>query len=138
MPDPFSPVERSRIMRAVRSTDTTPELAVRRLAHAMGFRYRLHAAELPGKPDLAFPRLRKLILVHGCFWHRHHCRSGRSMPASRVDYWQQKFERNVRRDRANRRKLRRLGWGVMVVWECQTRPRNRIALERRLQRFLSR
>ena len=136
MPDQFSVAERSRIMRRVKSTDTTPELVVRRLVHGMGYRYRLHYEDLPGKPDVVLPRHGKVIFVNGCFWHRHHCQSGRSMPASKVDYWQRKFERNVCRDRSNQRKLRRLGWSVLVVWECQTRVRQRETLRRRLSRFL--
>ncbi|MEM9659860.1 MAG: very short patch repair endonuclease [Planctomycetota bacterium] len=123
-------------MRSVKSADTTPELIVRRLVHAMGGRFRLHVADLPGRPDLVFPGRRKVIFVHGCFWHRHACRSGRSTPASRAEYWKSKFERNVRRDRSNQRRLRRMGWGVMVVWECQTRPRVVAKLERRLAKFL--
>ena len=136
MPDQFSPAERSRVMRAVKSGDTTPELVVRRLVHALGYRFRLHRRDLPGQPDLVFPRLGKAIQVHGCFWHRHACDAGQSTPASRLDYWNAKFARNVARDRRNLRKLRRLGWSVLVVWECQTRLAHRQALERRLERFL--
>ncbi len=136
MPDQFSPAERSRVMRAVKSGDTTPELIVRRLVHALGYRYRLHCRELPGQPDLVFPRLGKAIQVHGCFWHRHACEAGRSTPATRVEYWNAKFARNLERDRSNLRKLRRLGWSVLVVWECQARAAKRAALERRLARFL--
>ena len=138
MPDQFSPAERSRVMRAVRSGDTTPELVVRRMVHALGYRYRLHARDLPGRPDLVLPRLGKAIFVHGCFWHRHGCEAGRSTPASRVEYWQAKFARNVERDRSNLRKLRRLGWSVLVVWECQTRLAKRSLLRARLTRFLDR
>lgn len=134
--DVFSPAERSRVMRAVKSGDTTPELIVRRLVHGLGYRYRLHAGDLPGKPDLVLPRHGKAIFVHGCFWHRHRCSAGQSTPASRVNYWQAKFERNVARDRANLRKLRREGWSVLVVWECQTKVARLQALERRLLRFL--
>lgn len=123
-------------MRAVKSGDTTPELIVRRLVHGLGYRYRLHAGDLPGKPDLVLPRHGKAIFVHGCFWHRHRCSAGQSTPASRVNYWQAKFERNVARDRANLRKLRREGWSVLVVWECQTKVARLQALERRLLRFL--
>ena len=136
MPDQFSPAERSRIMRAVKSGDTAPELIVRRLIHAMGYRYRLHGSDLPGKPDIVLPRLGKAIFVHGCFWHRHACPSGQSAPATRVDYWQAKFDRNVTRDRTSLRKLRRLGWSVLVVWECQTRTQKLAALRARLERFL--
>jgi DNA mismatch endonuclease (patch repair protein) len=137
MPDQFSPVERSRVMRAVKSGDTTPELAVRRLVHGLGYRFRLHRRDLPCQPDLVFPRLGKVILVHGCFWHRHACEAGQSTPASRVDYWSAKFARNVARDRRNLRKLRRMGWSVLVVWECQTRAAKRDVLQARLERFLT-
>jgi DNA mismatch endonuclease (patch repair protein) len=137
MPDQFSPAERSRIMRAVKSGDTAPEMIVRRLVHGLGYRFRLQNRDLPGSPDLVLPRHGKAIFVHGCFWHRHACAGGQSTPASRVDYWQAKFDRNVLRDRSNLRKLRRLGWSVLVVWECQTSTRKRDTLERRLERFLT-
>jgi DNA mismatch endonuclease (patch repair protein) len=137
MPDQFSPVERSRVMRAVKSGDTTPELVVRRLVHALGYRYRLHRRDLPGQPDLVFPRLCKAIQVHGCFWHRHACEAGQSTPATRLDYWNAKFARNVERDRRNLRRLRRLGWSVLVVWECQTHRTRRSSLEKRLARFFN-
>jgi DNA mismatch endonuclease (patch repair protein) len=137
MPDQFSQLERSRVMRAVKSGDTTPELVVRRLVHGLGYRFRLHRRDLPCQPDLVFPRLGKVILVHGCFWHRHACEAGRSTPASRVEYWIAKFARNVARDRRNLRKLRRMGWSVLVVWECQTCVAKRAALQARVMRFLS-
>jgi DNA mismatch endonuclease (patch repair protein) len=137
MPDQFSPAERSEIMRRVKSGDTTPEMIVRRLVHRMGYRYRLRRRDLPGQPDLVLPRLGKAIFVHGCFWHRHACGAGESTPASRVEYWQAKFARNVERDRRNVRRLRRMGWSVLVVWECQTRAARRESLRRRLARFLA-
>jgi DNA mismatch endonuclease (patch repair protein) len=137
MPETFTRAERSRIMAAVRSQDTTPEIIVRRLVHALGYRFRLHRRDLPGKPDIVFPRLLKAIQVHGCFWHRHACDAGQSTPATRLDYWNAKFARNVERDRRNLRALRRLGWSVLVVWECQTRTSKRDALERRIVRFLN-
>jgi DNA mismatch endonuclease (patch repair protein) len=136
MPDRFSTAERSRVMRAVKSGDTTPELVVRRLVHALGYRFRLHRRDLPGQPDLVFPRLQKAIQVHGCFWHRHACDAGQSTPATRLDYWGAKFARNVERDRRNLRRLRRLGWRVLVVWECQTAHAKREVLAARLARFL--
>jgi len=123
-------------MRSVKSTNTIPELTVRKLTFSMGFRYRLHNQQLPGKPDLVFTRLRKIIFVHGCFWHRHHCRNGKSMPATRPSYWKSKFDRTIVRDRKNIRKLRRMGWGVLVVWECQTRTAKLDILCARLRRFL--
>ncbi len=137
MPERFSPAERSRVMRAVKSGDTTPELVVRRLVHSLGYRFRLHRRDLPGQPDLVFPRLGKVIFVHGCFWHRHACDAGQSTPATRLDYWQAKFDRNVARDRRTLRRLRRLGWSVLVVWECQTRAAKRDAIRKRLEKFLA-
>lgn len=138
MPDPFTPAERRRIMQAVKSGDTKPEMIVRRLVHRLGYRYRLHDAKLPGKPDLVLPRLHLVIFVHGCFWHRHHCRAGQSTPASRTDYWAPKFERTVLRDRRNAKQLRRLGWRLLTVWECQTTARRREQLAARLERRLAR
>ena len=135
MADVFSRRKRSEIMRAVRGRDTTPERVVRKLVWSLGYRYRLHVGSLPGCPDLVFPSRRRVILVHGCFWHRHSCKDGRSMPASRVDYWQAKFERNRMRDRKSRRALTRLGWRVLVVWECQTKKS--ASLEALLGSFLS-
>lgn len=135
--DNVSPAERSRVMALVKSKDTTPELRVRRLVHGLGYRYRLHATELPGKPDLVLPRLRKVILVHGCFWHQHACPRCR-VPSTSRGYWLAKMERNAARDQRNRRALRRLGWDVLVVWECQTTSRRADRLRERLRRFLQR
>src|SRR5664280_2298558 len=110
----MSPAERLTRMRAIRSRDTGPERTVRSLAHRLGYRFRLHSGSLPGRPDVVFPRLKKAILVHGCFWHQHHgCRLAR-VPRSRPEYWPEKLERNASRDRENLRALRRLGWQVLV------------------------
>ena len=107
-------------MRRIRKTDTKPELLVRRLAHALGFRFRLHRRDLPGTPDLAFLRLRKVIFVHGCFWHQHAgCRLAR-LPKSRPEYWLPKLRRNKERDEEACANLGELGWEVLVVWECET------------------
>lgn len=125
--DTFSAEQRSAVMRRVRGRDTQPEMAVRRLVHGLGFRYRLHCRDLPGNPDLVFPALRKIIFVHGCFWHGHACRSGRNRPSSNTGYWLAKLDRNKERDRLNRRRLKRLGWDVLVIWECQLRRSDRIA-----------
>lgn len=122
-------------MRRIRKTDTRPELIVRRMVHAMGYRYRLHGAKLPGTPDIVLTRHRKVILVHGCFWHRHTCRDGRKLPRSRPDYWGPKLERNRRRDRLNIARLRRMGWKVLVVWECQASDAERLSST--LRRFLA-
>lgn len=117
--DTVSKEKRSAIMRAVKSKDSQAELSVRRLLHRAGFRYRLHVAALPGKPDLVFPARKKAIFIHGCFWHLHkHCRAARR-PSSNIEYWESKLKRNAERDRENRKKLKALGWKTLVVWECE-------------------
>jgi len=135
MTDTFSKIERSRIMAAVKSRDTTPELFVRRLVHSLGYRYRLHVRALPGTPDLVFPRLRKVINVNGCFWHMHGCARCR-VPSSNRDYWIAKMRRNAARDKRTERKLRRDGWGVMVIWECQINSVGKDRLRNRIAAFL--
>lgn len=117
--DTLSKAERSRIMGLVRSRDTAPELIVRRLLHSLGYRYCLHVRTLPGCPDLVFPSRRKVVFVHGCFWHRHACAMGRRTPKSRVRFWTNKLRDNVRRDLKACRALRQQGWGSKIVWECQ-------------------
>jgi DNA mismatch endonuclease (patch repair protein) len=134
--DRISTEARSALMSKVRGKDTTPEMTVRRLSHRLGYRYRLHAKELPGHPDLVFPSRRKVIFVNGCFWHRHRCSSGRETPKSRMDFWLPKLERNRKRDIENQRRLRRMGWDVLVIWECQTRSLS--SLEAKVTRFLVR
>lgn len=121
MPDILTPEQRSRNMRAIKGRDTTPELTVRSLLHAMGYRFRLHRRDLPGSPDIVLPAHRTVVFVHGCFWHRHRCRHGQVCPATRTDFWQAKFAANKKRDQRAVRRLRREGWRVLVVWECQTR-----------------
>lgn len=113
-------------MRRVRSKDTGPEMVVRRLAHGLGCRFRLHRSDLPGKPDLVFPRLGRVILVHGCFWHGHQGCKAAKKPKDNAAYWLPKLERNIKRDAANINKLEELGWKVLVVWECQTRDSERL------------
>lgn len=116
--DKLDPKRRSENMRRIRSKDTRPEILLRSMLHRRGYRFRLHRKDLPGKPDLVFPGLRKVIFVHGCFWHQHkECREGRS-PGSRQDYWQPKFERNRQRHEEAERALRLQGWDLLVVWEC--------------------
>lgn len=110
---------RSRMMSRIRGKDTKPELLVRRIAHALGYRFRLHRRDLPGSPDLVFPGRRKVVFVHGCYWHRHEgCRYA-YQPKSNVEFWAAKFEANVRRDGHAMAELRRQGWDPMVVWECE-------------------
>ena len=121
MPEIVTTKRRSDIMRSVRQKNTAPEMVVRRIAHAIGGRYRLHRKDLPGRPDLVFPRLRLCIFVHGCFWHRHPgCRLA-TTPRSNVEFWQEKFARNVERDARKENELKIAGWNVEVVWECETR-----------------
>jgi DNA mismatch endonuclease (patch repair protein) len=133
--DTFTKTKRSLIMAAVKSRDTTPELVVRRLVHRLGYRYRLHVRSLPGTPDLVFPRLKKTIQVSGCFWHKHSCGRCRIPAASRA-YWVAKIDRNAERDKRTRRALRRAGWSVLTVWECQTVMRKRDRLTARIAAFL--
>lgn len=122
MADKLTPERRSANMSRIRSRDTAPEMQVRKLAHAMGYRFRLHRKDLPGKPDLVFPGRKAAILVHGCFWHQHpdpDCRNGRR-PKSRPEYWDPKLDGNLARDRRNIEALEALGWRVLVLWECET------------------
>lgn len=114
-------------MRSVRSRDTTPELIVRRAATALGYRYRLHKATLPGKPDLVFTARRKTIFVHGCFWHGHDCKRGAREPKSNVEYWRAKIQRNRQRDTNAIAALNEAGWKVLVIWECETRNTDDLA-----------
>lgn len=119
--DWLTPEQRKRNMTAIRAKDTKPEMIVRKIVFSLRYRYRLHVRNLPGRPDLAFPRLRKIIDVRGCFWHRHTCKDGARTPETNAGYWVPKIERNVIRDRENEEQLRQLGWDVLVLWECQTR-----------------
>lgn len=112
---------RSKIMRSVRRRDTAPELAVRRALHRLGFRFRLQRKDLPGTPDIVLPGLKTAIFVHGCFWHRHVDCSRATMPRSRADFWSQKFEANVTRDRRNEAALSQIGWRIITIWECEAR-----------------
>jgi DNA mismatch endonuclease (patch repair protein) len=121
-------------MSRIRGADTKPELVVRRLIHALGLRFRLHRRDLPGSPDLVLPRHRTAVFVHGCFWHRHAGCRNCTTPTRNQDFWLDKFRRNVERDSRKSRELRRLGWRVLTVWECETQ--NAPRLVRRLQRLL--
>ena len=136
MVDVLTPKQRKFCMSRIQGKDTKPEMVVRRLVHGAGYRYRLHVRGLPGCPDMVFPGRRKVIFVHGCFWHRHHCRYGRVRPATRKKFWHDKLEGNRERDRRNRRELKKQGWKVLVVWECQTRKPEK--LKKRIEEFLDR
>ena len=125
--DTLTKQERSERMRRIRGRDTSPERQVRSILHRMGYRFRLHAKDLPGRPDIVLPRFRTVIQVHGCFWHRHRGCKVATIPKSNTAFWQAKFEANVARDRRNAARLRRQGWSVITVWECQVRDEDRVA-----------
>jgi DNA mismatch endonuclease, patch repair protein len=137
MPDKLSPARRSENMRRIKAKDTGPELAVRAMLRDLGVRYRLHAQELPGKPDIVRRRDKRAVFVHGCFWHMHSraaCLDSR-LPKSNAGYWRAKLERNAARDASHRAALRKLGWRVLIVWDCQLRSPAQVRA--RLRRFLA-
>ena len=127
MVDLLSPSERSERMSRIRSSNTAPEVALRRAMHALGFRFRLHSKGLPGKPDIVLPRYKTVIFVHGCFWHRHRGCKVATTPKTNTEFWVEKFDRNVVRDERTREQLEGLGWRVIVVWECELRSANQVA-----------
>jgi DNA mismatch endonuclease (patch repair protein) len=135
MADNLTKEQRSFNMSRIRSGNTRPEMVVRSIVHALGYRFRLHKKELAGKPDLVLLRHRKIINVHGCFFHMHDCKYGRVVPATNEMYWKTKRVSNAERDRRNLRILKRAGWRVMVVWECETK--NPTRLVKRIERFLN-
>jgi DNA mismatch endonuclease, patch repair protein len=132
--DTLTRAERSERMRRIRSRDTKPERRLRELVWSLGYRYRKHRADVPGRPDLAFVGRKRAIFLHGCFWHRHACPSGRRAPKSRVAFWSRKFQRNVARDSVVAKTLRRAGWKSLIVWECQLRKPDGVG--RKIKRFL--
>ena len=134
MTDSVSKAERSRIMSRIHGRDTKPELVVRSLVHRMGYRFRLHRADLPGKPDLVLPRHRKVIFVHGCFWHGHEGCARSRRPSSNVSFWSRKLDGNIARDARLERELKLADWRVLIVWECETWEPGKLG--RRLRRFL--
>ena len=135
MTDVHTTEQRSYNMSRIGAKDTKPEIIVRSLVHQMGYRFRLHRNDLPGKPDLVLPRHGKIIFVHGCFWHMHRCRYGRVTPKTNAEFWQAKRTGNVERDRRNLRQLRKTEWKVLVIWECWTKdPEEKVVP--RLEQFL--
>jgi len=124
--DNLAKKQRSFCMSRIRSKNTTPEIAVRRLIHKMGYRFHLHRKDLPGKPDIVLSKHKKIIFVHGCFWHKHNCRYGRVIPKTNKKYWQDKRDKNVTRNKKDIKQLRNMGWKVMVIWERQTKKPKRI------------
>ena len=134
MVDFMTASERTECMSRISGRDTKPEMVVRSMTHALGFRYRLHGAALPGRPDLVFSSRRRVIFVHGCFWHRHGCPKGRSVPNTNRQFWEKKLQRNQERDAENCHLLEAQGWKVMEIWECEV-PR-RSCLRTRIEKFL--
>jgi DNA mismatch endonuclease (patch repair protein) len=132
--DTLTPQQRSERMSRVRSRDTQPELRLRKLVWGLGYRYRTHRRDVPGKPDIVFAGQKRAIFLHGCFWHRHDCRSGQRSPKTRLAFWREKFQKNVARDAAVRSQLRAIGWRALIVWECQLT--NEAVIARRVRRFL--
>lgn len=128
MPDVVDPITRSRMMSGIRSKNTYPELKIRKALHAEGFRYRLHSSDVPGKPDMVFPRFRAAVFVHGCFWHGHDCPLFK-MPGTRQEFWSAKIARNRARDQVVQQQLKEAGWRSMTVWECAIRGRGRLGLD---------
>lgn len=121
MPDVHSPEQRRRNMSAIKGRNTKPELTLRRRLHRLGYRFRLHRKDLPGRPDLVFPSKGKVIFVHGCFWHSHDCRYGQVVPRTNAEFWSEKRTRTMERDAQQLAELRALGWSVLVIWECELR-----------------
>jgi len=134
MPDRLAPQDRSALMSRIRGRNTGPEMKVRRILHRMGYRYRLHDPNLPGKPDLVFKGRKKVIFVNGCFWHGHKDCARSKLPETNREFWEKKIAANVKRDGKVYERLRRAGWDVLVVWECRTRDEE--GLRRMLERFL--
>ena len=132
--DTLSPEQRSFTMSRVRGKDTSPEIQVRKLIYRLGYRYRLQGRDLPGNPDLVFRVRKKVIFIHGCFWHGHDCRAGNNRPRSHRSYWLPKLERNRARDSSNQVKLRDLGWDFLILWECQLK--NEAVLAEKIINFL--
>jgi DNA mismatch endonuclease (patch repair protein) len=135
MPDNRTPQQRSENMRAVRGKNTAPELSVRSMLHRLGYRFRLHRRDLPCTPDIVFPSRGSVMFVHGCFWHGHTCPRG-NLPSSNLDFWQGKITGNRERDDRTKKELRKEGWKILTVWECETK--NLLSLEKKLSQFLGR
>lgn len=135
MADVLTPEQRRRNMAAIKGKNTKPEMVVRRLVHGLGYRYRLHRKDLPGKPDLVLPSRRKVIEVYGCYWHVHDCPYGRVVPKTNADFWQTKRRSNVARDKRNTEELAKQNWRVLIIWECEIKDTNK--LQERITQFLS-
>ena len=133
--DYLTPEQRSRNMAKIKQSDTKPEIRLRSLLHRRGFRFRKNVADIPGKPDIVLPKYKTVIFVHGCFWHRHDCKRGQSVPTARREFWIEKFRKNVERDARNKAALEKGGWQVLTVWECDLKKSDVLqTIERQLYR----
>lgn len=137
MADIFKKQKRSQIMSHISGKDTKQEIAIRKIAHSLGYRFRLHKKELPGKPDIAFPKYKKVIFVNGCFWHGHKNCTRSKLPVTHKKFWQRKIEGNIKRDRANYKALKKLGWSYLIIWQCSITKSNTAKLEANISKFLS-
>jgi DNA mismatch endonuclease (patch repair protein) len=135
MVDVHSPKQRSYNMSCIKAKDTKPEMIVRKLLWHNGYRYRLHHKDLPGNPDIVFPSRKKVIFIHGCFWHKHDCKYFK-WPRSNPDFWKEKIGSNIQRDSANYLKLKSIGWGYLIIWECETKEKNHDLLWEKIASFL--
>lgn len=129
MTDVLNPEQRSYCMSNIHSKNTKPELYVRSLIHKMGYRYRLHKSNVPGKPDLVFKGLNKVIFVHGCFWHMHKCQFGKVKPLTNTEFWEKKRHSNVERDKKVKKLLKKEGWAILVIWECELKDESKLLLK---------
>ena len=127
--------QRSRNMSAIKSKNTKPEIAVRKLLHSMGYRFRLHRKDLPGSPDIVLPKYKTVIFVHGCFWHRHQNCKYASNPKTRREFWEKKFKENIERDKKTQEKLKNLGWKTKIVWECEIKKQDKLI--KKIEDFLN-
>ena len=138
MPDIFSPRKRSEIMKKIGSKNSTQELFIRKLVYILGYRYRLHVQKLPGKPDLVFSKHKRVIFVNGCFWHGHNKCSRSNLPETNRRFWEEKIAKNKERDKRVYRKLKRLGWEKLIIWQCQIKKKKEERLKERINKFLKR
>lgn len=135
--DFFSPKKRSQIMSNISGKNTKPEISIRKIAHSLGYRFRLHKKELPGNPDIVFPKYKKVIFVNGCFWHGHKNCKRSKLPSTNRIFWQKKIEGNIKRDNANYSALKKLGWSYLIIWQCTISKNNFPKLEKKISNFLS-
>ncbi|MCK4447907.1 MAG: DNA mismatch endonuclease Vsr [Candidatus Marinimicrobia bacterium] len=135
MTDIFSPKKRSQIMKKIGPKNSKQELFIRKLIFSFGYRYRLHRKDLPGKPDLVFPKYKKVIFINGCFWHHHNCKRGK-LPETNREFWKKKILGNVKRDKENYKELKEFGWKILVVWQCEIKTKNTEYLQQKIKSFL--